>query len=593
MHMSRGRLRLAVATTASALALTVAACGSSNSGSGSSSTAAGAGGTANQETGPGKTGGVLRQLGSSDVDYLDPGHTYYTTGYQVAYVTQRPLYSFKPGQRTPVPDLAQSAPQISSDLKTITVKIRPGVKFSPPVDREVTSKDVEYAFDRFFSANVAGQYPSYFGSVQGVPSTPTKGVQSISGVTTPDDRTIVFKLSRPEAVSVAAALVMPITMPVPEEYAKPFDAKSPSTYNAHVVATGPYMVKNDAKGNTVGYQPGKSIDLVRNPSWSRATDYRPAHLDEIQLTTNEADASIAAQQVLTGSHVTFDTDPPAAQLRDAVLDHKGQYVQVPSGAYRWLPLNNTIKPLDNVNVRKAILAAFDREAVRRVRGGRFIGDIATHFLPPGIPGFEEAGGLKGPPLDFLANTRGDMTVATNYMKKAGYPSGKYTGNDELLMVTSNADPGKSQAEVAKAQLEKLGLKVALRTVPQDSMYTEWCQMPAKKVAICGDAGWFKDFLDPQSMLEVTFKGSNIVKAGGNNNFAQLDDPKVDSAMDAATKLQGKARLTAWGNIDKMITADAPAVPLVWDKTTLIWSKDVQGVANEYFDTVDFDFTSLK
>jgi len=535
----------------------------------------------------------LKQLGSTDVDYLDPGHTYYTAGYQVAYVTQRPLYSFKPGDTTPVPDVAESKPQISEDLETITVKIKRGIKFSPPVNREVTSRDIKYAFDRFFSANVGGQYPSYFSSLKGAPTKPTNGVKSVSGVTTPDDQTIVFTLTRPEAVSVAAALVMPITMPVPEEYAKKFDAKNPSTYNEHVVATGPYMVKNDAKGNTVGYQAGKSIDLVRNPNWDKTTDHRPAYLDEIQMTTNEAEGSIAAQQVLTGSHMTLDSDPPAAQLRDAVLNRKGQWIQVPGGGYRWLPLNMTIKPLDNVNVRKAILAAFDREAVRRVRGGRFIGDIATHFLPPGIPGFEEAGGLKGPALDFLASPRGDMTVATNYMKKAGYPSGKYTGNDRLLLVAANADPGKSQAEVAKAQLEKLGLKIELRTVPQDSMYTEWCQVPAKKVAMCGDASWFKDFFDPQSMLEVTFKGSNIVKGGGNNNLAQLDDPKVDTAMDAATKLQGKPRLTAWGNIDKMITADAAAVPLVWDKTTLIWSKDVQGVVNTYDVTVDFSYTSLK
>ena len=591
--MSRSTLRLAVAPVAAALALVIAACGGSDKpGAGSGTSSSSTGGGAAQETG-GKQGGLLKQLGSSDVDYLDPGHTYFTAGYQVAYVTQRPLYSFKPGQTVPVPDLAAGKPEISSDLKTITVKIKPNVKFSPPVNRAVTSKDVKYAFDRFFSANVGGQYPSYFSSLEGVPSSPTKGVKSIAGVTTPDDQTIVLKLSRPEAVSVAAALVMPITMPVPEDYAAKFDAKNPSTYNSHVVATGPYMVKNNAQGNAVGYQAGRSIDLVRNPNWDKTTDYRPAYVDEVQMTTNESDASIAAQQVLTGSHMTLDSDPPAAQLRDAVTSKKGQFVQVPSGGYRWLPLNTTIKPLDNINVRKAILAAFDREAVRRVRGGRFIGDIATHFLPPGIPGFEQAGGLKGPPLDFLANPRGDLALATNYMKKAGYPSGKYTGTDNLLLVTSNADPGKSQAQVAQAQLEKLGLKITLRTVPQDSMYTEWCQVPGKQVAICGDAAWFKDFLDPQSMLEVTFKGSNIVKPVGNNNLAQLDDKQVDAAMDKATLQQGSARLDAWGNVDKMITATAAAVPLVWDKTTLIWSKDVNGVANEYYDTIDFAYTSLK
>ena len=43
---------------------------------------------------------------------------------------------------------------------------------------------------------------------------------------------------------------------------------------------------------------------------------------------------------------------------------------------------------------------------------------------------------------------------------------------------------------------------------------------------------------------------------------------------------------------QMITSDAPAVPFDWDKTTLIWSKDVQGVGNPYYDAIDFSFTSL-
>ena len=146
-----------------------------------------------------------------------------------------------------------------------------------------------------------------------------------------------------------------------------------------------------------------------------------------------------------------------------------------------------------------------------------------------------------------------MAVAEKYMKAAGYSSGKYDGNDELLMVSANVDPGKAQAEVAKAQLEKLGFKVRLRTVPQDAVYTEWCQQPAKKVAVCGTAGWFKDFNDPQSMLEPTFKGSNYIPVGGNNNLAQLQDPKIDKAMDDAALLEGDERYQAWGEIDKMIT----------------------------------------
>jgi peptide/nickel transport system substrate-binding protein len=590
--MTRSTLRLLLASVVAALALVVAACGGSDdSGSGGSSSSGGGG--ASSETGQPRQGGALRVLGSSDVDYVDPGHTYFTTGYQLAYAIGRPLYGFKPGSNDPVPDVAAGAPQISDDLKTITVKIKPNIKFAPPVNRAVTSKDIKYAFERSFSVNVGGQYGTYFSSIAGAPSAPTKGVKSISGITTPDDQTVVFKLSRPEAVVVSAALVMPITIPVPEEYAKKYDAKNPSTYNTHVVATGAYMIKNDASGNLTGYQAGKSIDLVRNPNWDKSTDFKPAYLDSISWTTNEADAAISAQQVLTGSHMALEANPPAAQLKDAVQNRKGQYQQVPAGGFRYFPMNTTIKPLDNINVRKAIIAGFDRDAALKARGGKFTGDIPTHFLPPGIPGFEEAGGMAGPGFDFLKNPRGDMALATEYMKKAGYPSGKYTGNANLLLVTANVDPNKAQGEVAKAQIEKLGFKVTLRTVPQDAVYTEWCQVPKREVAICGAAGWFKDFTDPQSMLDPTFKGANIFKNGGNNNLAQLDDPKVDAAMNKAASLQGDERNKAWAEIDKMITADAPAVPFDWDKTTIIWSKDVAGVVNLYHTDIDFNFTGLK
>src|SRR6186997_1891595 len=108
-----------------ALALAAAGCGGSSSEGGS-------GGQSNAAPVKGKKGGKVTFLAAADVDYLDPGQTYYTFGYAVTYAAQRPLYSFEPGDgEKPVPDLADGEPQISPDNKKITVKIRPGVKFSP------------------------------------------------------------------------------------------------------------------------------------------------------------------------------------------------------------------------------------------------------------------------------------------------------------------------------------------------------------------------------------------------------------------------------------------------------------------------------
>jgi peptide/nickel transport system substrate-binding protein len=355
-------------------------------------------------------------------------------------------------------------------------------------------------------------------------------------------------------------------------------------------------VKNNSSGSLTGYKAGKSISLVRNPNWNgpETGDYRPAYLDEVFLRTNATDANVAGRQVLEGQNLVLDTNPPANILRDVVTKIKDQYTSVPSGGYRYFPLNTTVKPFDNVNVRRAVLAGFDRDAARKARGGKFTGDLPTHFLPPEFPGFEEAGGFEGPGVDYMskANEKGDLELAAKYFKQAGFNSGKYEGSDEILMVGANVDPGKAQAEVAKAQLEKMGFKVRLRLVPQDAVYTEWCQVPAKNVGMCAGAGWFKDFADPQSMLEPVFKGSLITETG-NINYSELKDPKIDAAMNKAALLEGDERLQAWADVDKMIVQDAAAIPFLWDKTTLIRSKNVNGVAASYYTSWDLNYTSIK
>jgi peptide/nickel transport system substrate-binding protein len=362
------------------------------------------------------------------------------------------------------------------------------------------------------------------------------------------------------------------------------------------------MYKNDSSGKLVGRTPGKSIELVRNPNWDAKTDYRPAYLDSITVEEGNDDSVSSSRRILKGQAlVQGDGTTPAPVIKQAISTQKDQIAFIPGGGYRFVSMNSTIKPFDNLNVRKAVVAASDRKALQLTRGGTAAGDLATHFLPIDFPGFEDAGGAKGPSLDFMANPSGDMAVAKKYMlaAKKEDPSlpidanGMWTDSTQLLMVASNADPGKKTAEVAQAQFEKLGFKIKFRAVPQDTLYTKFCGVRKENVPICPNVGWFKDFADPQSMLDPTFNGNNILEQG-NVNWPQLNVPEINQAMkDAAVVPVGPERNKAWAKINHMIAEQAPAIPWIWDKTALVNSKDVVAVANGYYTTHDLSFTSVK
>ena len=120
----------------------------------------------------------------------------------------------------------------------------------------------------------------------------------------------------------ARALAYAATSPMPEEYAKKFDAEPTSTYGENQLATGPYMIENDANGKSIGYDPGKRIHLIRNPNWDKNLDYRPAYLDEIDNLQGNDDPGIASRRILDGeSMINGDFAPLPENLKDA-LDNR-------------------------------------------------------------------------------------------------------------------------------------------------------------------------------------------------------------------------------------------------------------------------------
>jgi len=596
------RTVLAVALAAG-LALLIAACGSSSSSTSSTSGTASASGALStggykspltEALTGGKRGGTLTVLQEIDFEHLDPGISYFSVDYAVVFATQRPLYSQKPDSTEPTPDLAEGQPEISNGGKTVTVHIKQGVDFSPPVNREVTSEDVAYAIERGTNPDVANPYiASYFKSVEGEPADMTGA--PMKGIETPNKHEIVFHLTEPKGQIVADALVLPLTAPVPKEYAEKFDKNKPSNYVDYEVATGPYMLKNNSEGKVlgIGYVPGKSATLVRNPNWKASTDYRPAYLNGVNFNIG-GDATVIGQQVLKGSDsVQFDT-PSQSTVKLAYEQYPSQITFTSGAGDHYVALDNAHGPFTNVNLRRAAWANLDRAAIIKLRGGRLTGQPATHFIYPGVDGYDQSGGAAGPPVPWNANVNGSLSVATTYMKAAGYPSGKYTGSATVQIVGANNGNDPAIIQLVNTDLTQLGFHTHVSLVDQSVMYAKYCGVPKQEIDACPTVGWVRDFADPLTVLYVPFYGPAITSTN-NSNWGQVNEPAINTAMDkAALVTDPTARAQAWANVDKMLVNQAVAIPEDFDNQANVESGDVLGVDQLWnTGTWDLAFTSLK
>ncbi|MFJ9120989.1 ABC transporter substrate-binding protein [Streptomyces sp. NPDC102394] len=527
-------------------------------------------------------GGTLTVLNSEPQTDFDPARLYTSGGGNVPSLVFRTLTTRNrengaAGAKV-VPDLATDTGRPSENATVWTYTLKKGLKYEDGT--AITSADIKYGIERSFAPELSGGAPYLRDWLVGAADYqgPYKDKKGLSAIETPDSRTIVFHLNKPEGEFPYLATQTQFT-PVPK-------AKDTGTkYAQHPVSSGPYkVVSND--------NDGEHLVLVRNTYWSAATDAeRKAYPDKVDvrsgLDSSVINQRLSASQGADATAVTTDTNLGPAELAKVTGD-KELAARVGTGHFgytNYIAFNPKVKPFDNAKVRQAISYAVDRSSVINAAGGSALAEAATTFLPN-----QKSFGYT--PYDlFPAGRTGNAAKAKELLAQAGYKNGL-----TVTLTHSNSKGFETSPEIATAlqdALKKAGITVKLQGL-EDNDYRDKIHSVKTEPGFFL-AHWGADWPSGGPFLAPIFDGRQIVKDGANFNNGLLDDKSVNAEIDAINKLTDlDAAAKRWGALDEKIGARALTVPLFHPVYKRLVGKDIRNVViSDWTGVLDISQVAVK
>ncbi|MGH7397580.1 MAG: ABC transporter substrate-binding protein, partial [Candidatus Rokuibacteriota bacterium] len=344
-----------------------------------------------------RRGGMLLAAIGADPPSLDPHQESTFANIQLVAPLYSTLLQFDPLDSSKIIGDAASEWKTSADGRTVTVKVRPNIKFHD--GSTMTSADVKATYDKIV-------FPP-----QGTRSSRKAHYEMVAGIEAPDPATVVFKLKHPSAAFVAN-LASPWNVIFPKKYLD----QDPNYFKTNVVGSGPFKFKSYVRGAT--------FEGERNPDYF--VKDRP-YLDGYKFYISP-ETSVRAAAIRSGrAHIEFRGLPQSEV--DAIRKHLGDKIQVqeaPTPGWWAVSFNNKVKPFDDVRVRKALTLAIDRHTMSKVlfplTGLRNVGGLVR-------PGTEWA--MSPAELEKLPGFGRDIEKSRAEAKKllteAGYPNGlKFT-----------------------------------------------------------------------------------------------------------------------------------------------------------------------
>src|SRR5258706_14304169 len=296
-----------------------------------------------------KKGGTLILARAGEVTNLDPHKVPAFTSARVFELVYS--YLMRLDENLAVqPDLAESMPTTSSDGKTVTVKIRSGVKFHN--GDPLTSADVKYTFERIILPANAAVARSFFGDVD--------------TITAPDATTVVFNLKTPNAALIAY-MAHPNTGIVSKKIG---EANADLSKKETAIGSGPFKLAEWVPDNYMRFEANKDYYVTGQP-----------YLDGIRINVVPDETAVTAALRTKAADMAIVTD---AKVARTLRSESGVTLSAkPSLSYNLLFVNTKRKPFDNLMVRQAVPFALHPKAVIHAPAGW--GGEDTRPNPPPLP----------------------------------------------------------------------------------------------------------------------------------------------------------------------------------------------------------------
>ncbi|AQH03837.1 peptide ABC transporter substrate-binding protein (plasmid) [Burkholderia sp. KK1] len=437
-----------------------------------------------------------------------------------AHAVYDQLVEFRRGTLDLVPGLAEKWDE-SPDAKTFTFHLRRGVKFQSTAwfkpTRDFNADDVVFTFKRMIDPNEPFQkaHPVSFPYLTDLGY--DKNVASVDKL---DDYTVRFTLKTADVVFVRN-IAMEFASIVSAEYAAQLlKLGKPEDLNQKPVGTGAFVFRDYQKDATIRYD--------ANPAyWNR----KDVHIDKLVFSITP-DAAVR-QQKLSGGECQVTSFPRPADIAASKNDPKLTVLSGVGFNVAYVGYNTTHKPLDNVNVRRALDMAIDKQAIiKTVYEGA--ATVATNPMPPSQWSYNKA--LKDAPHD--------PAKAKELLKEAGFPNG-FTITLWAMPVQRGYNPNaRLMAQLIQSDWAKIGVKANIVTY-------EWAEYN-KRAKTNGEHdailyGWLGDNGDPDNWLGTTLgcdavHGSNMAKWCNRQFDDLLAKARLVTDQNARTKLYEEAQV---------------------------------------------------